>query len=78
MVKSDFTEDFVNETPTELHSFESPTFLGLEKKSDVEYGSGVPLFTGLVILGFNIYVNYLMWTGDVVVLSDGVASPPGL
>jgi len=58
--------------PIELESLQTPTLFGLEKQQDVDaLNTGVPTFTGVIILAYSVYFTFSLLYGSL----EG-SSPP--
>jgi len=77
IMKSDGSDD--ENQSIEPETPETSTLFGLEKKQDFDpLNTGVPPFTGIVILGMNIYLIYILLTADVVPSEDISSLSSGL
>lgn len=53
-------------TPIELESLQNPTLFGIEKKQDADLlDTGVPTFTGVIVLAYSIFFIYTLLSDDI-------------
>jgi len=64
-------------TPIELESLQTPTLFGLEKQQDVDpLDTGVPTFTGVIVLAYSIFFIYSLLSEEIGPLDVPSASLP--
>jgi len=64
-------------TPIELESLQTPTLFGLEKQQDADpLDTGVPTFTGVIVLAYSIFFIYTLLSDDIGPLDVPSASLP--